>query len=75
MFDAQIAALTALIVDLKPFITVAAGLGIFSTGVFFALGGSLREKAKENIFYIIIGIFMVAGCVQFATSIYESFSL
>lgn len=75
MFDNIIVSLLGLIVEFKEFIVVAAAFGILTTAICMAIGGSLREKAKENIIYIILAIIMAAGCIQYATDFWDKVNL
>lgn len=74
MFDNPVNAIVSIIVDAKYIIYGAVVIALFVTGLGFVLGGSFREKAKENLPYILFGVAIAMSCVTIANSVYTSFS-
>lgn len=73
MFESVVLSLANLILNFRAFGYVAI-LGAFVVaGIFFMLGGQLREKAKESVIWIVIGATVLYSAEQLARSFVNSF--
>lgn len=72
MFDGIVNSIVAFVVEWQVFIYALIVITFVVTGIMFALGGSFRDRAKENLVYIVIAVVFVMGAVQFADALYNS---